>query len=145
MGYCFLFMVNICTVTLLKNKRQMILFFKTHITLFTTEPFNNLLVFCLFVCLGVFRHSRIFYSYGDVTIAGEGLQILTEAQHSWPPSSEGSLACNTYCDTGHPYIKVIPEDSCHSHLLPSVRQWSCHYLFLRLGLGLEHPIFRMRG
>ena len=50
-GVLFLFMVNICTVTLLKNKRQMILFVKTHITLFTTEPFNNLLVFCLFVCL----------------------------------------------------------------------------------------------
>ena len=107
MGYCFLFMVNICTVTLLKNKRQMILFFKTHITLFTTEPFNNLLVFCLFVCLGVFRHSRIFYSYGDVTITDEGLQFLTYARHSRPLNNEGSLACHTYYDTGHPFIMLI--------------------------------------
>ena len=26
-------------------------------------------------------HSRIFHSYGDVTIAGKGLQILTYARH----------------------------------------------------------------
>ena len=52
---------------------------------------------------GLSSHSRIFHSYGDVTIAGEGLQILTCARHSWPLSSEGSLACHTYCGTGHPY------------------------------------------
>ena len=76
------------------------------------------LLFCLF---GFFSsHSRIFNSYGDVTIAGEGLQILTCARHSWQLSSEGSLACHTYCDTGHPFIMVISEDPWHSHLLPSV-------------------------
>ena len=31
----------------------------------------------------------------------------------------------------HPLIMVISEDPWHSHLLPSVWQWSCHYLFLR--------------
>ena len=77
-------------------------------------------------------HSRIFHSYGDVTIAGEGLQILTYARQSWPFSSEGSLTCHTHCDTGLPFIMVISEDPWHSHLLPSVLQWSCHYLFLRL-------------
>ena len=85
----------------------------------------------MFVC-GLSSHSRIFHSYGDVTITGEGLQILTYARHLWPLSSEGSLACHTYCDTGHPFIMVISEDLWHSHLLPSVYQWSCHYLFLRL-------------
>ena len=54
---------------------------------------------------------------------GEGLQILTNARHSWPLSSEGSLACHTYCDTGHPFIVVISENPWHSHLLPSVWQW----------------------
>ena len=36
-----------------------------------------------FVCLlwSLLSHSRIFHSYGDVTIAGKGLQILTYAQH----------------------------------------------------------------
>ena len=41
----------------------------------------------LFLC----SNSRIFHSYGDVTITGEG--------HSWPLSSEGSIAWHTYCDT----------------------------------------------
>ena len=60
------------------------------------------------------------------------LQILTYARHSWPMSSEGSLTCHTHCDTGLSFIMVISEDPWHSHLLPSVWQWSCHYLLLRL-------------
>ena len=55
-------------------------------------------------------------------ITGEGLQILTYTRHSWSLSSEGSFACHTECDTGHPFIMVISEDLCHSYLLllPSV-------------------------
>ena len=45
---------------------------------------------------------------------------LTCTRHSWPLSSEGSLACHTFCDTGHPFIKVISKHSWHSHLLQSV-------------------------
>ena len=41
------------------------------------------------------------------------------------------LACHTYWDTGHPIIPVISEDPWHSHLTPSVWQWSSHYLLLR--------------
>ena len=33
---------------------------------------------------------------------------------------EGSFACHTYCDSGHPFIMVISEDPLHSHLLPNV-------------------------
>ena len=43
---------------------------------------------------------------------------------------------------------VISEDPWHSHLLPSVWQWSCYYLFLRLrsfATGDRTPISRMRG
>ena len=59
------------------------------------------------VCLGFFlSHLRIFYSFGDVTIAGEGLQILSYARHSWPLIREGSLVCHTYCDTGHPSLRT---------------------------------------
>ena len=86
---------------------------------------------CLFVCLS--SHSRIFHSYGDVTIAGEGLQILTYARHTWPLSSEDSLTCHTYCDTGLPFIMVMSEDPWHSHQLPSVWQWSFN------DLGLSRP------
>ena len=58
--------------------------------------------------------------------------FFTYARHSWPLSSEGSLVCHTYCDKGHPFIMVIFEDLWLSHLLQSVWQWSCHYLFIRL-------------
>ena len=67
-------------------------------------------------CLGKF-------TFGDVTIVGEGLQMLTYVHHLWSLISEGSLACHTFCDTGHPFITVISEDLIH------VWQWSCHYLF----------------
>ena len=36
----------------------------------------------------------------------KGLQIW----QSWPLSVEGSIACRTYCDTGHSFIMVISED-----------------------------------
>ena len=66
--------------------------------------------FCIFdfcesfrhVCSFVWYHSRIFHSYGEVTITCEGLKIFTYTRHSWPLSSEGSLACHIHCDTGHP-------------------------------------------
>ena len=59
--------------------------------------------YCLFVCLfgGFFlSQSRIFHSYGDVTIAGVGLQILTYALHSWSLSCEGSLAARSAVTRG---------------------------------------------
>ena len=74
---------------------------------------------CLFVW-GFSSHSRIFHSYEDVTIASEGLQILTYAPHSWPLSSEESLVCHNFCDTGLSFIMVISEDLWPSLLLPSV-------------------------
>ena len=39
----------------------------------------------IYFCLFVFSFlSRIFHSYGDVTITGEELQILTYVRHAWP-------------------------------------------------------------
>ena len=65
---------------------------------------------CLFVFRGFSSHSRIYQSFGDVTIAGGGLQNLTHTRHSCPLSSEGSLACHAYCDREHPFIMVISEN-----------------------------------
>ena len=78
------------------------------------------------------------------------LQILICARgpHSWPLSSEGSLTSHTNCDTDLPFIQVFSEDPWRSNLLPSVWQWSCHYLFLRLrsiANGDQTPISCMRG
>ena len=93
-------------------------------------------------------HSRIFHSFGDVTIAGERLQIFTYARHSLSLSSEGFLASHTNCETRHPFIMVISEDPWHTHLLPSVWQWSCHYMFLRLmsvAAGIRTPNLPLWG
>ena len=38
-------------------------------------------------------HSRVFHSFVDVSIAGEGLRILIYALQLWALSSEGCLAC----------------------------------------------------
>ena len=89
------------------------------------------LLVCLFVW-GLSSNSRILHSYGDVTIIGERLQIVSYTLQAYQLSSDGTLACNTYCNTGHTFILVISEDPWHSHLLPNFLQWSCHYLFLRL-------------
>ena len=93
---------------------------------------------------GLSSYSRIFHSYGGIT--GDWLQILTYPRHLRPLSRKGSLACHTNCDTRHPFIMVISEDPWHSHLLPSVWQWSCNYHYLGLSrLEFEHPTFRLRG
>ena len=68
----------------------------------------------------------------------KGCKFFTFARHSWPLSNEGSLTCHTCCDTGIPFIMVISEDPWHLHLLPSVWQASCHYLFLWLSLSIHY-------
>ena len=75
------------------------------------EDFIHLIIHvyvCMFVCSS---HSRIFHSFGDVTIIGERMKMIN-ARLVWPLSSKGSLACHTYCDLGHPsiIIKFISED-----------------------------------
>ena len=93
-----------------------------HVVLFTWRLFD----------WGFSSNSRIFCSYGNVTIGGEGLQILNCARKSWSLKTEGDLACHKYCDMWHPFIIFISEDPRHLHLLLSVQRWICNYLFLRL-------------
>ena len=45
---------------------------------------------------GLTSHSKSFHSYGNGTITDEGLQSGTYVRHTWPLTSEGSLACHTY-------------------------------------------------
>ena len=62
----------------------------------------------LLVVLVVLSSTREFFTHIETsTITGEGLQILINDRHLWPLSSEGSLACHTYCDTGQPFIMVL--------------------------------------
>ena len=135
------------------NKRTRIseIWYNKHLW-FRTRELNNLKtkhnVFDLFDW-NFSSHSKISHSFGDVTIAHEGQQILTYARRLWPLSSEGSSACHTnYHDTGHPFMMVISEDPWHSHLLLSFSSGAVTTCFHDLGLsqlGFEHPTFRLRG
>ena len=108
------------------------------------SPYVRCTFVCLFVCLS--SHSNVFHSYRDVTITGKGLQIFTFAWYLGLFSSEGALACHTYCDTGYPFIMVISEDPRHT---PIAKRLAVE-VSLEWGLsqmGFEHPTFRypLRG
>jgi hypothetical protein len=67
--------------------------------------------------------SRIFQLYGDVTIAGEGLQNLG-LRSTGPLSREGSLSCHTCCDTGLRLFRSHPKDrSIQSPLMTHKGMW----------------------
>ena len=69
-------------------------------------------VFVFLFLWSLSSHSRIFHSYGDINIAGEGLQTLIYARHSWPLSSEGSLTSHNFCDMGLPFIMTRNTYTC---------------------------------
>ena len=104
-------------------------------------------MFSLFIW-GFSSHSRIFHSYGDVTITSEGLQLLTYAQHSWPLSSEGSLACHTTVTPGICLYWSSPRTR-NTHTLcqafGSGAVTTCYYDLGLLRLGFKHPPFHLRG
>ena len=54
-------------------------------------------------------HSKMFHKYGDVTIIGDRLQMLSHARHLWPLSCEGSLGCHTCCGMGH--LSIMTRDT----------------------------------
>ena len=101
---------------------------------------KHIYVFFLLV-LGISSHSRDFHSHRDVTITGEVLRILTCARHLSPLSSEGSLACNTYCNTEYP---LFP-GTCIAERLASGDVTTCFNDFGLLQLGFIHPAFRLWG
>ena len=87
----------------------------------TMYPFKLGILFVCLLSLDFLSHSRIFNSY----VWGRHHYRWKDANFDLcsalrPLSSEGSLVCTIYCDTGHPFIMAISEDSGHSHLLLSV-------------------------
>ena len=89
----------------------------------------------MLVCLffRVLRPTREFFILKQTSLLPvKGCKCWPYARHLGPFSSEFSLAFHTYCDKGRSFIIIISEDPWHSHLLTSVWQWSCHWLFLRL-------------
>ena len=85
-------------------------------------------------CLVVFLVPLDNFSF---IITGDGLQTLTYARHLRPMSSEDSLACQTYCDTGHPFIMVIFEDPWHPAFLLRLRNSRGNWVLMNKELLLQ--------
>ena len=66
---------------------------------------------CLFVC-----PTREFFTHLETS------PLPVKGCKFWPvlDTSEGSLACHSYCDTRNPFIMINSENPWHSHLMPSV-------------------------
>ena len=119
--------------------------YDTHIQL---KIFRSSVILHVKIIISFSSHSNIFHLFGDVTIVGEGLQILTYVWHSWPLSGEGSLSCHTYCDTRHPFIMVTPRTRDTHTYCWSFGSGAVTTSFDDLGvsqLGFEHPTYRLRG
>ena len=75
-----------------------------------------------FVCLVFFCPTREFFTHVKTsTLSVKGCKFWPPARHLRPLSSEGYLAPT-----------VTRGIRLYSNLVPSVWQWSCHYLCLRL-------------
>ena len=62
----------------------------------------------VFVCLfWWFHHTRELFTPMETIPISVRDGNFANAQYSWPLSSEGSMACNTYCDTGHPWNSYL--------------------------------------
>ena len=75
-----------------------------------TDPLHELKTQnVLFVCMfGVFVPLENFFSNMETPpLPTKGCKFYTYTRHL---SSEGSLACQTYCDTGYPFIMVVSKD-----------------------------------
>ena len=97
---------------------------------------------------GDFRPIREFFTHLETSPLPVMLPILIYTRYSWQLSSEDSLKCHTYCDTGQPFIIVITSDThtcCRAFYSGAVT--SCFIdLHVRLSRsGIERPISRMRG
>jgi hypothetical protein len=75
---------------------------------------------CLFVCCFFFVYSHTsnvsaIWRLSPLPVAG--LQIFAYVQRTGPLSTEGSLSCHTFCDTGPRFIRSHPKDQ---HPRPTV-------------------------
>ena len=102
---------------------------------------------CLFVCLWVFVPLENFSlvlrrHHCRWRAANFDLCSALIAIEQW-----GSLACHTYCDTGHPFIMVISEDPWHNYCrtFSSETVTICFYDLGVSRLGFEHPTFHLQS
>ena len=112
---------------------------------------SSFVFFCL-VIWSLSSHSRIFHWYGDVTIAGEGLQILTYARHSWRIISDMgytfimvfSFVLNThaFCWAFSSRAVNLWFKVCHSPAFQTISVWSVYQNINYSGSVLGNSIIR---
>ena len=95
----------------------------------------------LFVCLGGLLPTWEIFTDMEMS------PLPVKGSKFWPMlGTNGHRVTVTYCDTGHPFTVVIPEDPWHSHLLPSVWQLSLPVLRLRsVASGIRTPNLPLAG
>ena len=90
-----------------------------------------------------------FSSFLDLFICLECwvLPILNYTRHSWPRSSEGSLACHTYCDLLCTCFSSSMTRDTHTcgRAFSSGAITTCFYDGGLSRLGFEHQTFSMQG
>ena len=77
---------------------------------------------------GFFSPTREFFTHlmtSPLMVKGCKFRLMLGTHGHWAVrvlwlSSEGSLMCHTYCDTGQPFLMVISKDPWNSYLLPSI-------------------------
>ena len=88
---------------------------------------------CFYLFIWIFRPNREFFTLTRASpLPGKGFKFWPKLDTESQLAVTVLLRVNIYCDTGHPFKMVISEDPWHSHLLPSVKQWSCPYFLIRL-------------
>ena len=150
--FSFLIMQIMCLSwklwSLCKRSHQLLFVFNK-----STELGYNRMFVCLFVCLhGDFPPTWEFFTnieMSSLSVKCCTFWLMLGIYGHWALSSDCFLVCHTYCVTAHgPFIIVISDDSWHSHLLPSIWQWSWHYLFKRLrsvAAGIWTPNLPLAG
>ena len=101
----------------------------------------------IFVCLGFFCPLENFSLILRCHYYRWRAANLTYARHSWPSSSERSLRCHTYLDTGHSVSNGhlrAPMTHTYCRAFSSWAVITCFYDFDLSRLGFEHPTFRLR-
>ena len=133
-----------------KNCRFFLHFTYIHVSFFLKRNIALLNLICLFACLfGIFRPTREFFTHiwrsHHYRWKTENFDLCSALMviEQWEFLSVPHLLWH-----GNPFIMVISEDPWHSHLYPSVWQWCCHYLFLRLrsvAAGIRTHNFPLAG
>ena len=113
--------------------------------IYITRYWNYITILMIFFCFAPFENNSL--KWRPLPLMDCTFWPLY-ARHSWSLSREGSLACHTYCYTGHPFIwssqRTLDTQS-YCRAFNSGAVTTCFYDLGLSRLAFEHPNFRLRG